>query len=160
MGRSAPVLEIGVGLALRMVVLGTVVGAFSVSACAPKTDIGDPCSLKLLDGGPWLETSQTNDIFIIGTPQCENLVCLRPAGATSPPGQGICSNLCTPEKAGDPNSPSNDCSSRETNLVCRKLALDQSFIDQILALDGGAELLQKYLGSDSGNYCTTPTPTE
>jgi len=136
------------------------ISAFSVAACAPKTDMGTPCSMQLADGGPWLDTSETDDHVYVGTPQCENLVCIRPAAATYPPGQGICSNLCTPKNAGDPNSPSNDCSSRETNLVCRPLALDQAFIDQILALDGGAELLQKYLGSVSGNYCTTPLPTE
>jgi hypothetical protein len=140
------------------IVLAVALGALSQAACGPKTDMGTPCAMRLTDGGPWLDTSQTDDHVYVGTPECQNLVCIRPAAATYPAGQGICSNLCTPQQAGNPNSPSNDCDSRNTHLVCRPLALDQDFINQILALDGGAELLQKYLGSVSGNYCTTELP--
>jgi hypothetical protein len=124
-------------------------------ACQPSTDLGHPCTLRQSDGGPWLDSSATDDHIYQGTPECENLVCIRPAGATYAPGQGICSNLCTPKNPSDRNSASTDCDSKNTGLVCRPLALDQAFINQILKLDGGAALLELYLGSSSGDFCTT-----
>jgi hypothetical protein len=111
--------------------------------------------MRLADGGPWNDISATNDLLYLGTPECQNLVCIRPAASNYDPGKGICSNLCSPAKPGDPNSPSDDCLTNDTQLVCRPLTLDQAFIDAILKLDGGAQLLEMYLGGLSGSYCTT-----
>jgi hypothetical protein len=147
-------LEIGMAFVPRVSVLA-LLGVLSQTACQHPTDLGHPCTLRQADGGPWLDSSATDDHIYQGTPECENLVCIRPAGATYAAGQGICSNLCTPKNAGDPNSPSTDCDSKNTGLVCRPLALDQAFINQILKLDGGAALLQLYLGSTNGEFCTT-----
>ncbi len=126
-----------------------------LDACSPPSDIGKPCVLRN-DGGVWNASSATDDFLDMGTPECENLVCLRPAGSDAGVGSGICSNSCTPQDPNQPNSPSDDCNSRQTGLVCRPVALDPSFVQAVEAEDGGAALLQQYLGGSNPYYCTLP----
>jgi hypothetical protein len=125
--------------------------------CNPPSDLGNVCELRLADGGLWTSAvSPTDDFIYSGTTQCENLVCLRPAGSPLDAGYGLCSNNCTPKNASDPNSLSDDCNGRESGLVCRQIALDPSFIKAILAQDGGKQLLQEVLGGNTiPTYCTT-----
>ena len=126
--------------------------------CNPPSDLGNVCELRI-DGGLWTSAvSETDDFFYQGTTQCENLVCLRPAGSPLDAGYGICSNTCTPDNSGNPNSLSDDCGGRSSGLVCRQLSLSPEFIQGILALDGGQELLDQVLGGNiASTYCTTPT---
>jgi hypothetical protein len=126
--------------------------------CNPPSDLGNVCELRI-DGGLWTSAvSPTDDFFYQGTTQCENLVCLRPAGSPLDAGYGICSNTCTPQNASDPNSLSDDCGGRASGLVCRQLSLSPEFIQGILALDGGQQLLDEVLGGNTvSTYCTTPT---
>ncbi len=128
-----------------------------LAACDPPTDLGNPCVLQNPDGGPggWTATSSTNDYYNNATAECQNLVCLRPAGSPLDAGLGFCSSPCTPDSSSDPNSPSDDCSGGSMSLVCRPVALDEGFIDQVLDA-GGNTLLQKYLGGTSAPiFCTT-----
>jgi len=135
--------------------------ALVLIACDPPTDIGQVCALPNPDGGPGLWTSavsDTDDFFYQGTPECQNQVCLRPAGSLLDAGYGFCSNSCSPQNANDPNSPSDDCNGSAIPVVCRQAALDMDFINAILMEDGGAALLQEYLGGTSAPFlCTTPT---
>jgi hypothetical protein len=120
---------------------------FLALGCNPPSDLGNVCELRI-DGGLWTSAvSPTDDFFYQGTTQCENLVCLRPAGSP-------------PANPGDPNSVSDDCGGHSTGLVCRQLSLSPDFIKAILALDGGQELLNEVLGGNTvSTYCTTPTST-
>jgi hypothetical protein len=139
---------------------------FLLFACDPPSDLGNVCELRVADGGLWTSAvSPTDDFIYSGTTQCENLVCLRPAGSPLDAGYGICSNNCTPQDATNPNSLSDDCNGRASGLVCRQLSLDPAFIEALLAQDGGRQLLEEVLGtncssaSDPGclpTYCTTP----
>jgi hypothetical protein len=147
-----------------MLALGTVKHALLWSipllllGCDPPSDLGNVCALKI-DGGLWTSAvSSTDDFFYQGTTQCENLVCLRPAGSPLDAGYGICSNTCTPQYPGDPNSVSDDCGGHGSGLVCRQLSLSPDFIKAILATDGGQALLEQVLGGNTAStYCTTPT---
>jgi hypothetical protein len=135
--------------------------ALVLIACDPPTDIGNVCALPNPDGGPglWISaTSDNDDFFYNGTTECQNAVCLRPAGSPLDAGLGFCSNSCTPESPGNPNSTSPDCNGSSIPIVCRTVALDQQFITAILDEDGGAALLDEYLGGTTPpTLCTTPT---
>ena len=127
------------------------------AACDPPTDLGNPCVLQNPDGGPggWDATSSTDDYYKYATAECQNLVCLRPAGSPLDAGLGICSSSCTPEGS-SPNSHSDDCDGASIPLVCRAVALDPAFIAEIKALDGGSALLEEYLGGTTPPvFCTT-----
>ena len=88
------------------------------------------------------------------TAECQNLVCLRPAGSPLDAGLGFCSSPCTPANS-SPNSPSDDCSGASMPLVCRSADLDPSFIAEVLDA-GGSALLERYLGGTSAPIlCTT-----
>jgi hypothetical protein len=135
-------------------------------ACNPPSDIGTVCALPNPDGGPglWTQTSETDDLFYSGTAECENLICLRPHGSGLDAGYGYCSNSCTPTNPQDDNSSSPDCAGATVEvdgdyvgMVCRAVALDQAFINQILSEDGGQALLEQYLGGTTPPVlCTTP----
>jgi hypothetical protein len=144
---------------LRIVAFGAfgILGAVLIAACDPPTDLGNPCVLPNPDGGPgnWTATSSTNDYYNDATAECQNLVCLRPAGSPLDAGLGFCSSPCTPANS-SPNSPSDDCSGASIPLVCRSADLDPSFIAEVLDA-GGSALLDKYLGSTGAPiFCTTP----
>jgi hypothetical protein len=135
-----------------------VIAASFLVACDPPTDIGHPCTLQNPDGGPggWDVTSTANDYYNNSTAECQNLVCLRPAGSPLDAGLGICSSPCTPQNAGDPNSSSEDCDGSNIPIVCRGVALDPGFIAEVKDA-GGTALLEKYLGGTSPPiFCTTP----
>jgi hypothetical protein len=127
--------------------------------CNPPSDLGHLCELKV-DGGLWTSAvSPTDDFFYQGTTQCENLVCLRPAGSPLDAGYGICSNTCAPQSPGNPNSISDDCGGHSSGFVCRQISLSPDFIKAILATDGGQQLLDQVLGGNTvSTYCTTPAP--
>ncbi|MHB1845229.1 MAG: adventurous gliding motility lipoprotein CglC [Deltaproteobacteria bacterium] len=127
------------------------------AACSPPSDIGSPCLLRQADGGVWLSAqSPTDDYLYQGSPQCQNLVCLRPAGSPLDAGYGICSNICTPTSPSNPNSPSEDCGGSSSGYVCRTIALDPAFIQAVEQADGGQALLDAYLGGPNADFCTTP----
>lgn len=131
--------------------------ALCLSACDPPTDLGKVCTLLGVgDGGP-PAISPNDDYYDQGTAQCQNLICLRPAGSPLDGGLGFCSSPCTPQTQGDPNSKSDDCNGSSIPLVCRQIALDQAFLNQIAAEDGGQALLQQYLGGNTAPVlCTSP----
>jgi hypothetical protein len=131
--------------------------AVFLTACDPPTDLGNPCVLPNPDGGPgaWTATSSSNDYYNDATAECQNLVCLRPAGSPLDAGLGFCSSPCTPANS-SPNSPSDDCSGASMPLVCRPADLDPGFIAEVKDA-GGTALLEKYLGGTSPPiFCTTP----
>jgi hypothetical protein len=134
------------------------------AACSLPTDLGTPCELLAPDagdgGGGLINTDggATNDYLYLGSAACENLVCIRPAGSKLDAGYGICSNLCTPDNPGQACGPSQDCNSNQTGLVCRTVTLDPKFVATIEAEDGGAALLDEYLGGPNATYCATPAP--
>ena len=129
----------------------------STVACSPPSDLGHPCVMRQADGGVWTSAASGSDDYLYqGTPQCENLVCLRPAASPLDAGYGLCSNSCTPQSPADPNSLSDDCGGKASGLVCRGITLDPAFIQQIEAEDGGQALLNQYLGGANTAYCTTP----
>jgi len=130
--------------------------AVLIAGCDPPTDLGNPCVLQNPDGGPggWDATSQTDDYYNNATAECQNLVCLRPAGSPLDAGLGFCSSSCTPEGS-SPNSHSDDCNGASLPLVCRAVALDPGFIAEVLDA-GGSALLQQYLGGTTPPvFCTT-----
>lgn len=141
--------------------LGLILAA---TACSLPTDLGTPCPLLASgdaggDGGGLLSTpSNLDDYLYLGSASCENLVCVRPAGSSQDAGFGICSNLCTPDQAGLACGPSQDCNSSQTGLVCRSLTIDPNFIKEIEEEDGGAALLDEYLGGPNTTYCATASP--
>lgn len=138
-------------------VLLVVLGGLLVN-CDPPSDLGKPCALLLPDGGFWTVTSPTDDYYYSGTPECENLICLRPAASPLDAGFGFCSGPCSPKNPSDPNSASDDCSGGTSAAsVCRAVALDQTFINLILSEPNGQALLQQYLGGSSAPIlCTSP----
>ncbi len=138
--------------------LGLVLFFALAAACSPPSDIGQPCLLRQRDGGVWLSAqSQSDDFLYQGSPQCQNLVCLRPAASPLDAGYGLCSNICTPSNPSSPNSPSEDCGGASSGYVCRTITLDPSMIQTIEQQDGGQALLNEYLGGPNAEYCTTPT---
>jgi hypothetical protein len=140
---------------MRLATSLSFLGLFLTLACSPPSDIGNPCIMRTADGGILAPpTSPGDDQIISGTTECQNLICLRPANAGLDAGVGFCSNaLCTPDN-GTLNTASQDCNSSTTGLVCNTLTVNQSFIKEIDAEDGGAALLAQYLDS---TYCTTPS---
>ncbi len=128
-----------------------------VAACDPPTDLGNTCVLQNPDGGPggWDVTSSANDYYNNATAECQNLVCLRPAGSPLDAGLGFCSSPCSPDSS-SPNSHSDDCDGASMPLVCRSAALDPGFIAEVEDA-GGTALLDKYLGGTTAPiFCTTP----
>ncbi len=127
-----------------------------LAACDPPTDLGNPCVLQNPDGGPggWDVTSIKNDYYNNATAECQNLVCLRPAGSPLDAGLGFCSSPCTPESP-SPNAHSDDCNGASMSLVCRTVDLDPGFIAEVLDA-GDASLLDQYLGGTTPPvFCTT-----
>ncbi len=154
---------------IRLPALTTLAALIAALGCDPPSDIGSVCALPSpsVDGGLWLTTSTTDDIFSNGAAECIGQVCLRPKGSPLDAGLGFCTDTCTPTSPGNPDSPASECSGGSVPVsgpqgitlvapVCRSVALDQNFINGILDA-GGAALLEKYLGGTQAPvYCTTP----
>jgi hypothetical protein len=118
------------------------VSALALAGCQDP-DVGALCNFDLpgVNDGPvaadFLETGKT---------ECDNLVCIK----SPPPPQGskvrnnpYCSKPCVSNA---------DCSEGETGLVCRKVVLDEAFIDSL-----PPDVRQRYLGEIRlSTYCAAP----
>jgi hypothetical protein len=150
---------------------------FALVACNVPTDLNNPCRLSKPDpnndGG--LIFIMTTDPIVVGTngtstfsqfdfissgdSDCENLVCIREANPamgfyddTDGYEHGRCSNNCIVDQG---NSHSSNCGEAEKGLICRQLALDQSFIDAYCNSDPAG--CQCIFGTDtSATYCVDP----
>ncbi len=100
--------------------------------------VGDPPCDKPPCGGEYVEFNNTD---------CENLVCiLSPAPPGSPYAQrtgGYCSKPCVSNR---------DCYESSTELVCRNIILDTTFL---ATLDPATK--ERYVGEvEFSNYCSVP----
>ncbi|MHB8416723.1 MAG: adventurous gliding motility lipoprotein CglC [Myxococcales bacterium] len=146
------------GLSIGILALGL---AATWASCSLPSDLGQPCPL-VTDGGDGGLLATTgdggeNDDYLYRSADCDNLVCVRSAGSALDAGYGVCSNNCTPDTPGAACGASQDCDTAHTGLVCRTLTIDPNFVKEILAEDGGAALLEEYLGGPNAMYCATAT---
>ncbi len=108
-------------------------------------DVGQPCTFDIQGISP---TTIGVDFLETGKTECENLVCM--VSPTPPAGSKVksnpyCSKVCVSNA---------DCSQDETGLECRKVVLDETFLN---ALDPATK--QRYLpGNTFTNYCAPPLP--
>jgi hypothetical protein len=111
-------------------------------------DVGQLCKFDLegiVDAQGNVVPSVAVDFLETGKPECENLVCMvspSPAASTAP-NKPYCSKACVSNS---------DCSQDQTGLECRKVILDETFLNSL-----DPTVKQKYLpGSTFTNYCARP----
>lgn len=124
----------------------------ALAACQ-QPDVGQSCTIKLgsmpVPSPQSLAASGGGEYVEFNNVDCENLVCvLSPAAAGSKygsavEGRGYCSKPCVSNR---------DCYQSDTELVCRNMILDSTFLNE---LDPATKA--RYLGEiEFSNYCGVP----
>ena len=117
----------------------------ALAACQ-KPDVGQPCTLTWGTSEPKPNATTVNaDYFESGNTTCENLICiLSPVAAGSRYDRGDLGGYCSKACGSD-----GDCYKSDTDLVCRKVVLDEVFLAQL-----PDDLKQQYLGEiQLASYC-------
>jgi hypothetical protein len=147
----------------------------AASGCKAQTDLNSECILVKKDPSDptgkksvaitagELRANANRDVISFGATQCEDLVCVREAGAPLPaadaePVSGRCSRSCA--GAGDEATCKSFDESLDKNpdtaLVCRPLLLDASLLASLRQADEAA--YRRYFGDNSSPYFCAREP--
>ncbi len=117
-------------------------------------DVGAPCTIGWGSGSPptpaELYATGSAEYVEFNNPACENLVCvLSPAAPGSKyasgsyAASGYCSKPCVSNR---------DCYESDTDLICRNVVLDETFLAQL-----SPETRERYLADvEFSSYCGVP----
>ena len=132
--------------------------ALALGGGCAKNDLGTPCQLiePTASGNEPLDPSQMNaslDYISTGGADCEDFTCVDTAGDVDQSGapiQGYCSRRCIEDA---------QCQGGvDTDLSCRKLNLDQAFIDTLRQRLGDEEFRKLVGDITTDRYCAHPEP--
>jgi hypothetical protein len=151
------------------------VALLALSGCA-KTDLGQTCAMtkpKPAGGCPagesstgptcpitWAEIEDqagTKDIVALGSPVCDDLVCVHSAHSSGDPAaddkgnaQGYCTACCLTDADCDP-----DFQGNKGTMTCAQLLLSDAFMQQLK--DNDPATYQKLFGDGAcSHYCILP----
>ena len=139
----------------------------AVSGCKAQTDLNSECVLVKKDPSDTtgkrsvaitageLRANANRDVISFGATECEDLVCVREAGAALPaadaePVKGRCSASCAGPDAACRSYDESLDKDPATALVCRKLLLDESVLAAMRQADEAT--YRKYFGDNSSPY--------
>lgn len=127
---------------MRIAPLLFAVGALALTGCQ-SPDVGGPCEIPgVPDGGV------AADYVLLGATGCDDLVCIKspePDAGPKPASNPYCSKPCVAE---------NDCFTSDTQLICRPVVLDETFLNSL-----PPDVRAKYLPNvQNAKYCAAPLP--